>query len=190
MKRMLVIAMLLTGCASMPELTRVAAIPTTNDTIVTFFHDAQVLDIWPIPGRSTHYLVFADRTAFEPKNYGPQLFVVSANEILFETKRMMDTAFVEPTFFVDGNELLMLANFGNEDSWGLIAIAFDENGIRDLGDLDVVREPDIEFYRSALPGARVFRGPRGYVASFDGVVFEEIDGRFVKSRRTRSRDPQ
>ena len=190
MKRMIVIAMLLTGCASMPKLARVAALPTTNASIVAFFRDAQVFDIWRIPGRPTQHLVFADRTAFEPKNYGPQLFVVSAKEILFETGRMMDTTFVEPTFFVHGNEMLMLANFGSEDSWGLIAIAFDEKGIRDLGDLDVVLPPTFEFYESALPGARVFRGPRGYIADFNGARFEEIDGRFVKSRRTRSRDPQ
>lgn len=190
MKRLLVVALLLARCAPISELARVDVVPSAGDAIAV--PDAKVFDVWEIPGRDLH-LVFAERPAVDHAKYGPQLFVIAKNgDVLFESVRMMDTAFVEPSFFLNGSRMLMLANHGNEDSWGLIAMAFDEDRIRDLGDIDVVRPPAVAFDESALPLAHVFVDSDRYVVAFDelDVVFEESNGRFVRSRRTRSRGPR
>lgn len=122
-------------------------------------------------------------TADVEVSFAEERFVIRrGTEVLFRSEPMADVTFFDPEFFGDGTHLLMLADFGSEDSWGIRAIDLTSGKVRDLGTIDVVRAPDIEYYRSALPVARVFARPGGYVIEFAGEVLD-ADGRKVLARQ-------
>ena len=163
---------------------------------------ADVFGVWSVPDQTDRQIVFAEQPAADSV-YGPQVFVVSRRsetvEVLHETARMMDTDFLDPAFFRGGARVLMLANFGSEDSWGLLALHLAPDPIVDLGIVDVVQPGTIDFTESALPVVEVFVERERYVLRFRGeviesptdaptkwlakkgerAVFREVDGRFV-----------
>lgn len=82
----------------------------------------------------------------------------------------MDGDYLQPAFFGNGERLLMLADHGSEDSWGLIVLDVAPAAVRDHGEIDVVRPGNIDFTESALPVAEVFFEDGGYVVKFRGEV--------------------
>ena len=137
--------------------------------------EADVFGVWSIPDATGRCVVFAEPPG-QPRAYGPRVYVIARRagsvDVLHATGQMMDTDFLHPAFFSDGDRVLMLADFGSEDSWGLVAMQAAPGEIRDYGTIDITGEEDLGFAASALPVAEVFvRGGR-YVITFRGEVME------------------
>lgn len=90
--------------------------------------------------------------------YGPQLVALAddGGRVLYEGARLFDVDFIHPTFFVFRDRTLVLADYGSEDAYGVLAWSVEGGGVRDLGTLDIARpeEGDV-FTRGAAPVAHV-----------------------------------
>ena len=147
------------------------------ETIIRHFQaglSADVFGVWSIPARPDHYIVFAEQPTEAQATYGPQVFVAIHQfgdvKVLHATKRMMDADYLDPAFFGSEGRLLMLADFGSEDSWGLIALDLAPGVVRDFGVIDVVHPGSIDFTESAAPVAEVSVENGQYVIKFRGEV--------------------
>lgn len=94
-----------------------------------------------------------------------------------------------PTFFrkaVDPSTLIVLANFGEKQSWGQKAMILDEQGFKDLRFLDValprvVQEVDSTYIKlvGAGPRARIIETDQGLTFEFAGdslFLFDDLRG--------------
>ncbi len=83
---------------------------------------------------------------------------------------MLDADFLDPAFFAGDGWLLMLADYGSEDSWGIVALELAPGPVLDFGTIDVVRPATVEFQESAVPVAEVFIEDGRYLLTFRGEV--------------------
>jgi hypothetical protein len=110
------------------------------------------------------------------ESYGPQLVVTAADgAVLHESARLFDTDFIHPRFFRFADRTLMLADFGSEDAYGMIAWSFEAGGVRDLGVLDLSLDGD-GFAGGAAPSARVEVVDGVYVITIPGPVLFDPRG--------------
>ena len=149
------------------------------DAILRHFQtrlDADVFGIWSIPRGPGAMVVFAEPPAESQARYGPRLYVIvhraGTVDVIHASEPMMDTDFLDPAFFSDGDRVLMRADHGSEDSWGLVALQVAPGAIRDYGTIDVTGAEDVGFAASALPAAEVFVRDGRYVITFHGEVVE------------------
>ena len=184
------LVVLLAACASRVARERIDATAGTPDAMVATHLRAVVHDLWSIPGKPDHSLVFASPPSVEGQPYGPRIYVIrnraGSIDVLHTGRPMMDADFLDPAFFGDDRSVLLLADYGSEDSWGILAIHIGETGIRDLGEIPVMRpEGDAGYTESAIPAARVFLENGRYVVTFDGEILDADDAgrdkRFAKS---------
>ena len=112
-------------------------------------------------------------------DYGPRVVVLrtGANRsphVAFASRGQMDANLPALHVHATGEQALVLADLGNEGSWGLAVFEITQNSVRDLGLLDVGRaaqdstgDPDW----SAAELAHVSRGQQGWRVAFDsGIV--------------------
>lgn len=131
--------------------------------------------------------------------YGPHVRVLRHGRVVYNSGPLFDVDFFDPLFFRGNTRVLMLADFGSEDSWGVFALSFEGDSVRDLGKLDVsAPEDESGFTTSALRRAKVHEENGTWLIEFEspllldprgenerplppGAVFREVDGRFVLS---------
>jgi hypothetical protein len=124
--------------------------------------------------------------------------------VLHESPRLYDVDFVQPTFFTFSSRTLVLADYGSEDAYGVLAWSVENGAVRDLGVLDIARPEEKDVftrgvaltalvelqdgkYVITIPGP-VRLDPRGederLLATKDEVVtFRESSGRFELAQR-------
>jgi hypothetical protein len=110
--------------------------------------------------------------------YGRQLVAVrDGGQVLHESARLYDADFVVPKFFDVAGRTLMLADYGSEDNWGVIAWSFEQGTVRDLGTLEIaLSEEDGEFTGGAAAAARVDVVDGAYVVTIPGPVLLDPRG--------------
>lgn len=128
---------------------------------------------WPraIPFREGCLLDLAAGPA-DPDNYGLRLSVACEGETLYSSRGLMDTEFVEPEFFAADGHLVMLANVGAEESWGLLGLDLSNAMPTELGTIDVAapRADPGAYLTSALPLFSLFASDGTYTVVFEAAV--------------------
>lgn len=119
---------------------------------------------YSVPGLQGMVLTVAYSDSRNPGNYGLRITVSRDGQDIFASRGMNDVEFVEPEFFVGGEAVLMVANMGAEDSWGLVVLELSEEGVQDLDGLEVAapRKDLGDYLKSALPFLSVYRGGGTY----------------------------
>lgn len=111
---------------------------------------------WAVPGQPGLQMAFVERPPAGAA-YGRQLIAIrDGRQVLHESARLYDADFVVPKFFEAAGRTLMLADFGSEDNWGVLAWSFEQGTVRDLGTLEVaLSEEEDGFTRGAAAAATV-----------------------------------
>jgi hypothetical protein len=145
--------------------------------------------LWNIPGSPLWKLAIINRPP-EAKSYGPQLAILrtaaGSVQIRYESVRLFDDDLVHPWFFRVGERLLILADHGSEDAYGVLALAIDGGSVRDLGQIPIARPSGIDaFTRGAASAADVYVASSGYVVRFSGPILLDPAG---ENERTLARE--
>lgn len=141
--------------------------------------------LWNIPGRPELKLAIITR---DPAGdaYGPQLAILRPGaekmEIVRETVRLYDDDFINPTFFRFGERVLLLADHGSEDAYGVLAFSFEGDRIRDLGELPIaLPENGDVFTRGAAAAMRAEVRDGAYVLTIPGPVLFDPRGKHERT---------
>lgn len=135
--------------------------------------------LWRVPGEPTMRLAVVEKPEAETA-YGPQLVALGFGgdvRVLYESPRLYDDDFVQPTFFAFSNRTLILADHGSEDAYGMLAWSIENGGVRDLGQLQIAlpEEKDV-FTRGAAATARVEIKGGKYEITMPGPVLLNPQG--------------
>lgn len=138
-------------------------------------------ELWSIPSRPEMKLAIVTREP-DGDQYGPQLAVLRGNDIVQETARLFDTDFIHPTFFRFDDRVLVLADYGSEDAYGMLAFSFEYDRIRNLGELPIALPEDVDvFTRGVAPTIRAEVRDGAYVLTIPAPVLFDPRGEHERS---------
>jgi hypothetical protein len=135
----------------------------------------------------TVQLVFGwDQSLDTESDYGPRaMLYTSEGGVLRRTyfsAGSLDSSAMQPTFYsrCGPHELLILADIGNEYSWGLRVFAFDGKQLRDLGQIPIAvkGDPDLE---SPIPFIKLTPHERTIDLTFTTDVYKNPGERSQRS---------
>ncbi len=103
-------------------------------------------------------------------DYGIRLFVVEDNDVIFRSKGMMDSWYLNLTFFeskASHNTTLILAESGDEGgSYGFAVYELKNSQVRGIGYIDATVWDKQETILSAVPFVQIAENTDGYIFTF------------------------
>jgi hypothetical protein len=111
-------------------------------------------------------------------DYGIRLFVIEGNKVLFRSQGMMDSWYLNLTFFrskASNNKILVLGESGDEGgSYGIAVFELKNSQVTDLGYIGASVSDD-ENILSAVPFIEIAEATDGYIFTFtrDVIVQDE-----------------
>ena len=116
------------------------------------------------------YVLIGDDDKEDNENdYGIRLFVIEGNNVIFRSKGMMDSYYLNPTFFrskASNNKILILAEGGDEGgSYGIAVYELKNTQVRRIGYIDASVSDNDEII-SAVPFVEIAENTDGYIFTF------------------------
>ena len=103
-------------------------------------------------------------------DYGIRLFVIENNEVIFRSKGMMDSWYLNLSFFSSKDshgEILILAEGGDEaGSYGFAVYELKNTQVKRIGYIDAAIRGNQEYLSSAVPFIEIAESADGYVFTF------------------------
>ena len=103
-------------------------------------------------------------------DYGIRLFVIEDNNVIFRSKGMMDSWYLNLTFFrskASNNKILILAEGGDEGgSYGIAVYELKNSQVKDIGYIDASVLDNHENILSAVPFVEIAENTDGYIFTF------------------------
>lgn len=103
-------------------------------------------------------------------DYGIRLFVIEDNKVIFRSKGMMDSWYLNLSFFRlndSNNKILILAEGGDEGgSYGIAVYELKNSHVRDIGYINASVLENHENLLSAVPFAEIAEHNNGYMFTF------------------------
>jgi len=103
-------------------------------------------------------------------DYGIRLFVIENNEVIFRSKGMMDSWYLNLSFFSSKDshgEILILAEGGDEaGSYGFAVYELKNTQVKRIGYIDAAIRGNQEYLSSAVPFIEIAERADGYVFTF------------------------
>jgi hypothetical protein len=112
-------------------------------------------------------------------DYGIRLFVIEGNNVIFRSKGMMDSWYLNLTFFrskTSNNKILILAEGGDEGgSYGIAVYELKNTQVKCIGYISASVCNDDENILSAVPFVEIAENVDGYIFTFtrDVIVQDE-----------------
>jgi hypothetical protein len=112
-------------------------------------------------------------------DYGIRLFIIEGNNLIFKSKGMMDSYYLNATFFrskASSNKILILAEGGDEGgSYGITVYELKNTQVKRIGYIDAVILDNNEIISSAVPFVEITENTDGYIFTFtrDVIVRDE-----------------
>jgi len=125
-----------------------------------------------------YVLIGVDDKEDNENDYGIRLFVIEGNNVIFRSKGMMDSYYLNPTFFrskVANNKILILAEGGDEGgSYGIAVYELRNTQVKRIGYIDA-SVMDSDEIISAVPFVKIAENTEGYIFTFtrDVIVRDE-----------------
>ena len=129
-------------------------------------------------GKRKYVLSGVDDKEDNENDYGIRLFVIEGNYVIFRSKGMMDSYYLNPTFFrskVSNNKILILAEGGDEGgSYGIAVYELTNTQVKRIGYIDASITDNDEII-SAVPFVKIAENTDGYIFTFtrDIIVRDE-----------------
>ena len=126
-----------------------------------------------------YVLIGVDDKEEDENNYGIRLFVIEGNNVIFRSKGMMDSYYLNPTFFrskASNNKILILAEGGDEGgSYGIAVYELKNTQVKRIGYIDAGVLDNDEIISSAVPFVEIAENTDGYIFTFtrDVIVRDE-----------------
>ena len=107
----------------------------------------------------------------ENKNdYGIRLFVIEGNNVIFRSKGMMDSWYLNLTFFrseASNNKIVILAEGGDEGgSYGIAVYELKNSQVKSIGYINASVWDNHENILSAVPFVEIAENTDGYIFTF------------------------
>ena len=103
-------------------------------------------------------------------DYGIRLFVIEGNNVIFRSKGMMDSWYLNLTFFrskASNNKILILAEGGDEGgSYGIAVYELKNTQVKRIGYIDASVVENNENILSAVPFVEIVENTDGYIFTF------------------------
>ena len=126
-------------------------------------------DAFQIDKRTT-VLTGVDDKEDNENDYGIRLFVIENRNVIFRSKGMMDSWYLNLTFFRSKtypNEILILAEIGDEGgSYGIAVYELRNSRVTDLGYIQATIRDGDEDILSAVPFVEIAEYADGYIFTF------------------------
>ena len=125
--------------------------------------------------KSKYVLTGTNHKNDSENDYGIRLFVIERNNVMFISKGMMDSWYLNLTFFrpkAANNRILILGESGDEGgSYGFAVYEMDNSQVRNIGYIDASVWDGHENILSAVPFVQIAEKPEGYIFTFTKDVF-------------------
>jgi len=103
-------------------------------------------------------------------DYGIRLFVIEGNKVIFRSKGMMDSWYLNLTFFrlkASNNKILILGEGGDEGgSYGFAVYELKNSQVKDMGYINASIWDNSENILSAVPFLEIAENTDGYIFTF------------------------
>ena len=125
-----------------------------------------------------YVLIGVDDKEDNENDYGIRLFVIKCNNVIFRSKGMMDSYYLNPTFFrskASNDKVLILAEGGDEGgSYGIVVYELKNTQVKRIGYIDASVMDNDEII-SAVPFVKIAENTDGYIFTFtrDVIVRDE-----------------
>ena len=120
--------------------------------------------------KRTYVLSGVDDKKDNENDYGIRLFVIEGNNVIFRSKGMMDSWYLNLTFFRSkdsNNKILILAESGDEGgSYGIAVYELKNSQVKGIGYIDASVWDNIESILSAVPFIEIAENTDGYIFTF------------------------
>ena len=117
-----------------------------------------------------YVLAGVDNKEDHEDDYGVRLFVIEGNNVIFRSKGMMDSWYLNLTFFkskASNNKILILGESGDEvGSYGFTVYELDNSQVRNIGYIDASVWDNNENILSAVPFVEIMENTEGYIFTF------------------------
>ena len=121
-------------------------------------------------GERKYVLSGVDDKEDNENDYGIRLFVIEGNNVIFRSKGMMDSWYLNLTFFrskASNNKILILAEGGDESgSYGIAVYELKNLQVKDIGYINAGVWEDHENILSAVPFVEIAENTDGYIFTF------------------------
>jgi hypothetical protein len=125
--------------------------------------------------KSKYVLSCGDDKEDNENDYGVRLFVIEGNNVIFRSKGMMDSWYLNLTFFRSkdsNNKILILAEGGDEGgSYGITVYELKNKQVKRIGYISASVCNDDENILSAVPFVKIAENTDGYIFTFTRDVF-------------------
>ncbi len=125
-----------------------------------------------------YVLIGVDDKENNENDYGIRLFVIEGNNVIFRSKGMMDSYYLNPTFYrlkFSNNKILILAEGGDEGgSYGIAVYESKNSQVKHIGYIDA-SVMDNDEITSAVPFVKIAENTDGYIFTFTRDVFVRIE---------------
>lgn len=128
--------------------------------------------------KKKYVLIGVDDKKDNENDYGIRLFVIEGNNVIFRSKGMMDSYYLNPTFFrskASNNKILILAEGGDEGgSYGIAVYELKNAQVKSIGYINAGVSDNDEII-SAVPFVEIAENTDGYIFTFtrDVIVRDE-----------------
>ena len=120
--------------------------------------------------KKKYVLAGVDNKEDHEDDYGVRLFVIEGNNVIFRSKGMMDSWYLNLTFFrskASNNKILILGESGDEaGSYGFTVYELDNSQVRNIGYVDAGVLDNNENILSAVPFLEITENTEGYIFTF------------------------
>ncbi|KPJ99633.1 MAG: hypothetical protein AMK71_09440 [Nitrospira bacterium SG8_35_4] len=129
--------------------------------------------------KTIYVLSGVDNKKDNENDYGIRLFVIEGNKVIFRSKGMMDSWYLNLTFFklkTSNSNILILAETGDEGgSYGISVYELRNSHVKDIGKIYATILEDQENILSAVPFIEILKNADGYIFTFNRDVFIHDD---------------
>jgi len=125
--------------------------------------------------KTIYVLSGVDNKKDNEKDYGIRLFVIEGNKVIFRSKGMMDSWYLNLAFFrlkASNSNILILAETGDEGgSYGIAVYELKNTQVKDIGKINASILENEENILSAVPFIEIVNNADGYIFTFTRDLF-------------------
>ena len=125
--------------------------------------------------KTIYVLSGVDNKEDNENDYGIRLFVIQGNKVIFRSKGMMDSWYLNLTFFrlkASNNNILILAETGDEGgSYGIGVYELKNSQVKNIGKIYASVLENQENILSAVPFVEIAKNADGYIFTFTKDIF-------------------